>query len=150
MRCTLQSPTCVCGSFVNAMTCKSSPSTLTRCPCRWPAVGGVSWPLLPPSRRRRSPRPHPAGSYGCWWTWRRWPEGGAAGPLYSWRNLSWRPEKERRRSEEEDKAKERKIKERSGELAWAKAVWKRKKWRRESERRWGRKRDEAWEGRGER
>lgn len=64
-------------------------------------MGGVSWPLLPPSRRL-SPRPRPAGSCGRWWTWRRGPEGGAASPLYSWGNLSWRPGDENGGGEREE------------------------------------------------
>ena len=100
--------TCVSWSFVSGTTCRSSPSTSTRCPCRRLAVGGVSWLLLPPSRRL-SPRPRPAGSCDCWWTWRRGPEGGAASPLYSWGNLSWRPLKKKKQKkgewgeEDEDK-----------------------------------------------
>lgn len=69
--------TCACGSFWSGMTCMSSPSTATRCPCLGSAVSGLYEPRLllhPPCRAAR--RLLPAGSCARRWTW--WRERGAA------------------------------------------------------------------------
>lgn len=58
----LRCATCVCVSSSSRMTCRSSPSTPTHCPCHRLVAGGVSWPLLHLSSRHLSPRPRPAGS----------------------------------------------------------------------------------------
>lgn len=65
--------TCACGSFWSGRTCRSSPSTASRCPCRGSAVGGLYGPhLLPPWRAAR--RLLPAGSCAPRWTWWKEPE----------------------------------------------------------------------------
>ncbi len=78
--------TCACESCVNVKTCRSSPSTATRCPCLGP-VGGVCGPQLRPWSARWC---RPAESCAPRWIWTTDSTATSAVQLYSWENLSWR------------------------------------------------------------
>lgn len=89
--------TCVCESCVNVKTCRSSPSTATRCPCLGP-VGGVCGPQLRPWSALWL---RPAESCAPRWIWTTESRAASAVPPYSWENLSWRLTERRGRTCEE-------------------------------------------------